>query len=479
VSQLRVTNARIVLPEIGVVRGTLVARDGIVQEVRAEETSSATGPDVIDARGRFVLPGAIDCPVHFGLIPPLADRLRSESAFAASGGITTVLRYFRRPESYLETLPAQIELAERNAYQDFGHHLALFTPEHVAEMGEYVAALGVTSFKLYLNLKGALGRDFFMDLLADGRDEPTNFDVDCTDGFLYTVLAAAARLPTRVRISVHSEDADIVQAETQRVRASGLDGLAAWHAARPGASEAIAISMVSYLARRFRVPVYFPHIGSAEAVEALEDARAKGTDYVAETCPQYVGLTVDDAVGNLAKVMPPVRTTEDAAAVWEAVRTGTISTFGSDHIVRMRADKNGTIWDAKAAFGGTGMIVPILLNDGLNAGRLTIRQVAQVASANAARAFGLYPTKGTLLPGSDADFMIVDPDAEWTVRASELPSASDFSIFEGRTLRGRVALTAVRGTVVYRDGEVVGPPNHGRYLSRGQQPEVPVPAGAR
>jgi dihydropyrimidinase len=463
---LDVSNARIVLPESGVVPGTLVIRDGRVAEIRQD--AGPTGEaDVLDAGGHHVLPGLIDPHVHSGLLPPLGERLQAESAFALSGGITTIVRYFRRPESYLDTFPAQVALGVERHYQDFAHHLTLFNGGQVAEMGRYVQDFGVTSFKLYMNLKGPFGKGVLMDLLVGAPDELTTADVDFSDGHLWDVFQTAAALPVRIRLNVHAEDAEIVLAESGRVRAAGLEGLPAWSAARPGASEALAIQAVAYLSRRFGVPVYFPHIGSREAIEALVDVRAKGTNYGAEVCPQYVALTTESEAGPLAKVMPPVRTSEDVPRVWWAIGEGILTSFGSDHIAYTLAEKQpGSIWTTRPAFGGTGMILPIFLSEGVNAGRMTIRQVAEMGSLNTARLFGLYPRKGTLQPGADGDFVVVDLDREWTVRAGENLSRSDFSVYEGRTIRGAVSAVGVRGTVMYRDGELVGAPGHGRYYRR-------------
>jgi len=465
-ADLDVANARIVLPESGVVPGTLVVRDGRVAAIRQD--AGPTGEaEVLDVGGRHVLPGLIDPHVHSGLLPPLGERLQAESAFALSGGITTIIRYFRRTESYLDTLPAQVELGARRHYQDFAHHLALFTAEQVAEMDRYVRDLGVTSFKLYMNLKGPFGKNLLLDLLVDRPDELDTGDVDFTDGHLWNVFRTAAKLPFKVRINVHSEDAEIVMTESSEVREAGFDGLPAWSAARPGASEAIAIGTVAYLSRRFGVPVYYPHIGSREAIEALVEVRAKGTNYGAEVCPQYVALTTESDAGSLAKVMPPVRTTEDVPRVWWGISEGVLTSFGSDHIAYTLAEKSpGSIWTTRPAFGGTGMILPIFLSEGVNQGRMTIRQVAEMGSLNTARLFNLYPRKGTLQPGADADFVVVDLDREWTVRAADNLSHSDFSVYEGRTLRGAVTDVAVRGTVMYRDGRLVGEPGHGRYYRR-------------
>lgn len=463
---LDVINARIVLPESGVVPGSLIVRDGRV--ARIEQGGGATGDaGVFDAGGRHVLPGFIDPHVHSGLLPPLGDRLQAESAFALSGGITTIVRYFRRPESYIDTLPAQVALGVERHYQDFAHHLTLFNSDQVAEMDRYLHDFGVTSFKIYMNLKGAFGKGVLMDLLVGAPDELTTADVDFSDGHLWDVFRTAAELPAGVRINVHSEDAEIVSTEMGRVRASGMEGLPAWSAARPGASEAIAIQTVAYLSRRFRVPVYFPHIGSREAIDALVDVRAKGTDYGAEVCPQYVALTTESEAGPLAKVMPPVRTAEDVARVWWAIGEGMLTSFGSDHIAYTLDEKQpGSIWTTRPAFGGTGLILPIFLSEGVNAGRMTIRQLAEIGSMNTARLFHLYPRKGTLQPGSDADFVVVDLEREWTIRAEENLSRSDFSVYEGRTLRGGVVAVGVRGKVMYADGNVVGPAGHGRYYRR-------------
>jgi dihydropyrimidinase len=465
-ANLDIVDARIVLPESGVVPGTLVVRDGIVAQIRPDGGATG-GAEVFDAGGRYVLPGLIDPHVHSGLLPPLGDRLQAESAFALSGGVTTIVRYFRRPDSYLETLPDQVALGAERHYQDFAHHLALFTREQVDELGRYVTELGVTSFKLYMNLKGPFGKNVLMDLRVDAPDELETADVDFSDGHLWHVFKTAAALPFKVRINIHSEDPEIVVEEMARVRETGLEGLPAWHASRPGASEAIAIQTVGYLSRRFGVPVYFPHIGSREAIGALVDVRARGTDYGAEVCPQYVALTTDSDAGTLAKVMPPVRTSEDVPRVWWGIAEGLLTSFGSDHIAYTLEEKDpGSIWTTRPAFGGTGMILPIFLSQGVNQGRMTIRQIAEIGSLNTARLFNLYPKKGTLLPGSDADFVVVDLDQEWTVRAGDLLSHSDFSVYEGSTVRGAVSAVGVRGEIMYRDGALVGKPGRGRYLRR-------------
>lgn len=461
-----VVNARLVVPEIGVMSGGFSIRDGRIHDLwPGERTDSGAGP-VLDAGGRYVLPGVIDPHLHGGLLPPFGPRLRRESGHAASGGVTTAIHYVRRVDSYLDSLPRYLDVASRNQLQDYAVHLTMFRNEQTRQMEACVREYGVTSFKVYMMLRGALGRGLVMDQVAEDAPLETA-DVDFDNGHLYDVFRTASTLPARLRINVHSEDADIVASEMKRIRELGWDGLPAWHAARPGHSEAIAIQTVGYLAQQFDVPAYFPHIGSRQGIDALTELRKKGVSFVAETCPQYVALTIESKAGNLAKITPPVRTEEDVARVWAAIAGETITTFGSDHISYTDSEKQlGPVWTTRAAFGGTGLILPILLTRGVAEGRLTIHQVARMTSYASARAFGLYPRKGTLLPGADADFVVLDADDEWSVNNAELGSASDFSVYEHMSLKGRVALTVLRGSAIYRDGEVTGRPGVGRYYRR-------------
>ena len=464
-ADLVVRNAKIVLPETGVMVGNLVVKDGRVAELASSCEESSTA-EILDAEGRVVLPGLVDPHVHYGWVPPLEDRIRAESAFGVSGGVTTFIRYIRRPESYLELMDEQIDLGNRLHYQDYAIHLTLFNTVQVAELAQYVERFGVTSFKIYMNMKGQLGRGVLMDLRPESnRLEPHN--VNFSTAHLYEVFHAIARLPARVRLNVHCEDGEILSQEIERVRRSGLEGLVAWHCACPDLSEALAISQVALLSRETRVPVYFPHIGSRGAIRALTEARACGTDFVAETALHYLTQTTDSPAGVLAKVMPPIRTVDDQAAVWQVLQEGLIETIGSDHVAFTLAEKNPEdIWNTRAAFAGTGLILPLLLSEGVARNRMSLQQLARITSYNAAKAFGLYPRKGTLLPGADADFVVVDQDHTWRIASSDLLTASDFSIYEGMEVKGAVKSVHVRGTKVFEDGQLRGRAGHGRYLRR-------------
>ena len=464
--QLVVRDAVIVLPEAGLLNGHVVVEDGKVSRLLPISEPAPDAERTVDAAGRFVLPGAIDPHCHYGLIPPLSERVAPESAFAALGGITTLVRYFRRTDSYLQSLPPHIAADPAYHYQDFSVHLAIFNEAQVAEIPRYVEELGITSFKMYTNLKAAVAKGFLIDPLVDDTELQTA-DLDYDDGLLISVMEALAALPVRTRLSVHVEEADLVIRQTERVRALGLEGLLAWHYARPEEAEALGVRKVAYLSRQLGVPVYFPHIGSRLAIEVLVEELAVGTDLVAETCPHYLVHNVESPAANLLKVMPPVRTKEDNLATWKALREGVLSTIGTDHIPYPEEVKRGAdIWKTRPGFGSFGLMVPVMLSAGVNSGKLTIGQVAQVTSTNVAKAFGLYPMKGSLLPGSDADLIVVDLDREWTVHAADLASLQSFSVYEGMRLRGGVDVTVSRGEVICEDGHMSVDPGRGCFISR-------------
>jgi dihydropyrimidinase len=464
--QLVVSNGTIVVPEAGLLHGHVVVDDDKVVQLLSQGEDPPQAARTVDAAGRYVLPGAIDAHCHYGLLPPMRDRMAPETGFAALGGVTTLVRYFRRTDSYLRTFPPHIEQDVAYHYQDFSAHLALFNQEQVAEIPRYVSELGITSFKLYMNLKANLAKAFLVDPLVDDEVAQTE-DLDYDDGLLFAIMKQLAQLPARTRLSVHVEEADLVSYQLPRVKAMGLGGLLAWHYARPPEAEALGAQKVAYLSRHLKVPVYFPHIGSRLGIQALAAEAALGTDMVVETCPHYLVHNVESAAAELLKVMPPVRTVEDNAATWGAIESGLISTICTDHIPYNAEEKRlGDIWSTRPAFGSIGLMVPVTISAGVSTGRLTMLRAAELLSTNTAKAFGFYPRKGTLLPGSDADLMIIDPDARWTVHAKDFPSAQPFSVYEDMELTGRVDVTISRGEVIAEDGELQVAPGRGRFLRR-------------
>jgi dihydropyrimidinase len=462
---LLIRNAYLILPEIGPIFTNILVTNGKVSGLRTK-INEIEAKEEINVKGQLVLPGLIDPHIHLGMFQPLEARIKAESAFGISGGVTTFIRYFRRPESYLELLDEQINMFGKLVYQDYGFHLTLITPQQVKEIPEYINQYGIRSFKVYMNLRGKNGHAFSLDLRRGGNfSDKYNFDFNL--GYLYNIFKTLSLLSKKVRLCVHAEDGEVVNQQIDEVRQLGVDGLFGWNYACPPLAEALAINQVHELAKKFRVPVYFPHIGSREAINALADISFRGIDFVAETCIHYLVLDTSSSVGVLAKVMPPIRTTNDQIAVWDAVENGLIKTIGSDHVAMTLEEKNpGDIWTTRSAFGGNGLILPVLLSEGVKKKRITLQQLSKITSYYAAIAFGLYPQKGTLLPGSDADFIVVDQDHEWTIKSDGLLSASDFCVYENMKVQGLVKKVYIRGNLVFSDGQFTLQPKYGQYLYR-------------
>jgi dihydropyrimidinase len=433
-----------------VVEGGLAVEDGAIRQIFAgDPPSGLEAVEEIDASGRHVLPGLID--PHVQLYPqPAFAHYATETASAALGGVTTIVKMHRDLEGYdAEAFSAEVAGAESRAHVDFAFHLAIMTDGQIEAIPAYARDFGITSFKFFTAYKGEEG----VPIGIQGVD----------DGQLFAALrqvAAAGGIAL-----VHSENQELAAAARRQVEDRGEDGLRAFAASRPWPVEAEAVRRVSYLASLAGCPLYVVHVTSQEGLRALADAKRTGRRVYVETEPHYLTETADSPAGGLAKVIPPIREAGDRDALWAGLAAGEIDAIGSDHVSARRDRKSGSIWEAQLGFPGVGTILPVLLSEGVNGGRIPLSRVVSVTSSNPARIFGL-PGKGALAPGHDADFVVVDLDLDRTVDARLLGSVSDFSIYEGRTLRGWPVLTVCRGTVVARDGEVVGPEGHGRFVRR-------------
>jgi dihydropyrimidinase len=292
--------------------------------------------------------------------------------------------------------------------------------------------------------------------------------VDMTDELMISIVNEAATV--RSTILVHAENPVICSEHMRKARERGMTSLEAWSYCRPPYSEAQSIAKISDLGRRSgNANLYFVHVGSTAAINAILAEREKGrSNYYIETCPHYLTHTTE--FGNLiGKVTPPIRSKSDLQSMWSALRNGIVDTIGTDHVanrLEMKMGK-GDIWSALSGFPGIATMLPVLLSKGVNEGRIGIERVAEVTSYNTARIFGIYPKKGTIQPGSDADLTIVDLDLEKTVTPELLQSYSDYTIYDSWKLRGWPVMTIVRGKIIMEDGQVVKEAlGHGEFIPR-------------
>jgi dihydropyrimidinase len=454
-----VRNGRAVLPGAGVCAADIAIAGGRIAAVTAP---GAAGPaeDELDATGLVVMPGLVDPHVHFGLGHP--EDWSTESRAAAQGGVTTVLNYIQSASPYTEAEPAERALAASTSVIDWATHPIVMSEQHLEELPRLVADHDVHSFKYFANFKG---------------DEGAYMGVEGTDtGFFFALCHAVAEFDDVV-LAVHPENIETIWRILPEVKASGAEGLTAWNAARPDFVEAHDIFTALLFAHRTGARIYIPHLTCREGLEVIRRHVDDGWRVHVETCPHYLTHTEESDVGSLGKVNPPLRTRADVEALWAGLADGSIQTVGSDHNSRPRAKKEGSIWTASAGFPGVNTLLPIMLSEGHHRRGLPVERIVELTATNPARVFGLHPTKGSIVPGADADLALVDLDREQTVEAARSESRSDFTIWEGQRLRGWPVATVLRGTVIAREGEVLAAPGTGRHVQRVRaEAAAPMPA---
>ena len=456
---IAIVNASIVVPKAGIINTNIAIKDGKIVEFTPDEVEANRR---IDAEGLYALPGVIDPHVHYGVYTSIDKAAETESRSAAIGGVTTMMRMFRLYDSYREKLKTHLDASERSHIVDYGYHASILIPEHVNEI-DYCINDGITSFKLYMNLKGKLG-SIYMDM-----DPYTNKlitrNVNVDDVLVRSAIKTAA--VHNALVLIHAEDPDICNLEMEKALEQKKDGLDVWSECRPSKSEHDTIIKISAWARENKCKLYLPHIGSSAAIDAIIDERSNGTELFVETCPHYLTHSTDFQ-NVIAKVVPPLRSKKDVQRMWEALRDGTVNCIGTDHVANILEMKRGDddIWSALAGFPGIATMLPVLLSEGVNKGRIKMEKVAALTSLNAAEIFGIFPRKGTIAIDSDADIVLVDLEKEQKVTPDLLQSHSDYTIYDGMTLKGWPVMTIVRGQIVMEDGQVVGKPGYGKFVAR-------------
>lgn len=469
VYDLAILNGVVVVPGVGATRLDIGVKHGRIAGLR-DRIAPEEAKEIFDARGYHVLPGAVDSHFHVGIYRPHEEDARSESRSAVAGGVTTLISYFRtghnyldRTGSYQEIFPELLDRSNGNFWCDYAYHVAPMTAEHLTEM-DWLLEQGVCSFKFYMFYKA-------LNLAADSTQGQTytmaeNYDL----GHLYEIMAVIERIrrtsKARISLSLHCENPELIRVFMARVEKEGTLGLKAYSDSRPPLTEALSIEEAAVLARATGCPVNLLHLSSAEALRTAIDVRRRyrNLDIALETTLHHLMLSYD-LPGILGKVNPPLRSREDQEALWEGVLNGEIDTVVSDHACCLRAMKANELWPAWPGFGGTELLYPVLLSEGVRKRGLSLERAVGLASSNPARLFGLHPRKGTIAVGSDADFAICDLDLEQTVTVSTLHSAQDHTEFDGLTLQGWPIATILRGNFVWRNGREQGEPA-GAFLKR-------------
>jgi allantoinase len=445
-----------IVADYGVFWGHIAMCDGRITAIAHDADALPRPDEVIDARELLVFPGGIDPHCHFEE-PGATDRedFATGTMSAAAGGITTCIEH---PLTLPPTTSAQLlidkrALAEAKAVVDFGLYGGM-VPDSISRIPAMHAA-GAMGFKAFLP--------------PSDPSYPPVSDAEFFEG-----LRCCAELDALTL--VHAENGVLLEHFSSQLRAAGRKDARAHLESRPPFVELEAVTRAAILAQAAGARLQVVHLTIAEGAEALKRFKANGNRLSIETCPQYLALDEDDLIrlGPWAKCAPPLRSRQNVERLWDAVLDGTIDCLVSDHAPYRLDEKQAgqdDIWAAPNGLQVIQVMLPLIMDEALNRRGMRPEAFARFSSTNAARILGLFPRKGAILPGSDADLALYDPNLEWEVDPGLLFSKHKWTPFAGRTIRGKVLRTIVRGETVYHDGEIVATPGHGTFLpGPGRQP---------
>jgi dihydropyrimidinase len=435
------------------------------------ESLDVTADRTIDAAGKYVLPGCVDPHTHldmpFGGTVTIDDVEAGQTA-AAFGGTTCHVDFVIQPQG--RTFAAALEewRSKANGKQliDMGYHMAVTDLESGGTLDELASlpAQGITSYKLFMAYKGALMVD---------------------DETLFKTMEVAAK--TGALVMVHAENGDVIDVLVKQALAAG-NTEPRYHAlTRPPEAEGEATNRAIQLAHLAGAPLYVVHVTCKEAVEPIALAREKGWDVWGETCTQYFFNSLDDIAkpnfeGAKYVYSPPVRDKSNHDVLWNAVRTDALSVVSTDHCAFLFDGQKTLGKDdfSKIPNGGPGLEnrLQMIHEFGVRSGRITLNRMVELLATNPARLFGLYPRKGTIAIGSDADLVVFDPERQVTISAATHHSKADYNLYEGTTVTGSPDVVLLRGNVLVENDELVASPGIGQFVKRARFGEELQPARA-
>ncbi len=448
--ELILKKAKIVTRD-GIIEGSLIVEGEKIKEIVSGDVNGETGK-VIDLGGKHVMAGLVDGHVHFNEPGRTHwEGYETGSRAAAAGGVTTVLEMplnATPPTITRELLKEKRDTVKDKSVIDFGNWGGLVdnNVEHIEGMHED----GVVAFKAFLSNSGV---DF--ERINDDR--------------LYAGLKLSKQLGTVM--GLHAENEFVTTLLSQQLKDAGRTDRAAWYESRPPETELEAIQRASYWAGVTGGNLHVVHITIGDGIRHLDEAKGEGVHVTTETCPHYLYFDHQDfeEIGPGAKCAPPIRSRETVEDLWDCVLNGQVDVINSDHSPCEWKDKEqgmDNIWKAWGGITGIQTQLSVLLSEGVNKRGLLLEDLSRMVSENPAKIYGLYPRKGVIAPGSDADLVVVDLDEEWTFTTDQMFSRNQHSAYGGRTFKGKVLQTYVRGKLVYDNGKIVADKGYGKMLRR-------------
>jgi dihydropyrimidinase len=412
----------------------------------------------IDATGALVLPGGLDMHVHLSSseppepgTPAWVDDFASGSAAAIAGGVTTIgnMTFPGDGQSLRQALARDLEAASGAAAVDYVLHPVLVrpSPEVLPELPR-LAAAGHTSLKVFMTFGG--------------------FETHAAEMIAAIKVAGELGMLTLM----HCEDGALVRFAGEQLLASGRGRLADWAQSRPEFAERAAVERAVAICEATGSPIHIVHLSSRPALQSARRGQQRGLPVFVETRPLYLYLTsevLQEPQGGRYVGAPPLRGPDDLAALWAGLADGSVHTLGSDHApwsLRDKIDESLDVTTARQGVADLETMLPMLFSEGVRAGRISLRRFIALTSANPARLFGLYPRKGTIAVGSDADLVVLDPELRRTIDGRSMRSNAGYSVYDGREVYGWPRFTVSRGDIVLEDGQVVAEPGRGQWLRR-------------
>ncbi len=447
---IAIVNGRVV-DSHSITAADVLINDGRIAEIASPGTRHNAG-QIIDAGGNYILPGIIDAHLH----PVYADRIDTLSRAAVCEGVTTLIPYIGAVKAWGQAgglagaIDAFIAEGESTSLVDFSLHCTLMQDD-MAEIEATVPQMierGIISFKA------------FMAYAKRG--------MKLEDGELLRLMSVVGR--HNGLMAAHAENGDIIDFMEEKLIGQGHEAPEFYPRSHPNLSEAEAVFRLLTLAQTAGCPIYVPHISTAETVEVLDlFARWKAVEFYVETCPHYLALTEEVMAqrGTIAKMAPPLRRQPDIDALWQAVAEDRIHVIGSDAAgsdTTANQPLRDKVFSAPNGIPGVETLLKVVYQAGVNAGRITLPQLVAQLAENPAKIFGLYPRKGNLQPGADADLIIFDPNTDYVIGDNHPELNVDFSLYAGIKGRGAPTLTMQRGVVLFEGNQIKACSGQGQYL---------------
>jgi len=448
-ADLNIRNGKVVT-EHGVFGASISVKNGKIWAI-GKRSSLPRAKDELDAHGNFVLPGVIDTHVHIEEMGcSEREDFSSGSKAAASGGVTTYLEmpHSIPPVTTITAFEKKLQLMKANSFVDFGLY----------------AGVGSTNLDAIDDFvkQGAIAFKTFMMVPASSEKDAHGFNVT-DDGSMIELFKQVGK--TGLILNIHAENGEIIKYLIKKLKEEGVKGPRAHTLSRPPIAEVEAVSRAIMLARGTGARIHIVHISSEEAIELVRQAKFSGQQVTAEVCPHHLLMTAEDfnRIGISGKYNPPLRATSDLEACWNAINDGTISNIVSDHAPEEKGINSENIFDIASGAPGIETLLPVMLTQ-VNNKKITLEKLVEVTSVNPAKLYGIYPRKGAIQIGSDADFVIVNLQRTGEIREENLYTKQRMSPFNGWRIKGMPIATIVRGEMVMNEGEIVGEKGYGRFI---------------